>query len=42
MRPIKLIMNAFGPYASKAEVVFEELETVWAELCQVYDVTAKR
>ena len=25
MRPIKLIMNAFGPYASKAEVVFEEL-----------------
>ena len=25
MRPIKLIMNAFGPYASKAEVIFEEL-----------------
>lgn len=24
MRPIKLIMNAFGPYASKAEVAFEE------------------
>lgn len=27
---------------SVIQVVFEELETVWAELCQVYDVTAKR